>query len=157
MTLADHRRHLNFPEVGMRGRRGIMMRSFFTKCNPSINPSSHKALGYKTSGRHANEGLQSWSTTRALPVSRHLHHRGAAVLSCSPRTCPSVKAAQQHPESPQQLLRRALAPYTFIPPTGNPYGWLSAQEWHKEILCLSHAGFIYTDRLPETKNLQKLY
>lgn len=41
------------------------MRSFLTKCNPSINSSSHKALRYKTSGRHANEGLQSWSTTSA--------------------------------------------------------------------------------------------
>lgn len=64
----------------------------FTKCNPSINSSSHKALKYKTSGRHANEGLQSWSTTNAarpFPVSHRLRHRGAAVLSCSPQTCPS--------------------------------------------------------------------
>lgn len=36
-----------------------------TKCNPSTNSSSHKALRYKTSGRHANEGLQSWRTRRA--------------------------------------------------------------------------------------------
>lgn len=132
----------------------------FTKCNPSINSSSHKALRYKSSGRHANEGLQSCSTMSAaclLPISRHLHHRGAAALSCSPRTCLSVNAAQQYRESPQQLASRAAVHYTFIPPTGNPHGWLSAQEWHKEILCLSHASFIYTDRLPETKNLQKLY
>lgn len=97
----------------------------FTKCNPSINSSSHKLLRYKSSGRYANEGLQSCSTMSAacpLPISRHLRRRGAAALSCSPRTCLSVNAAQQHRESPEQLPRRALAHYTFIPPTGNPHG-----------------------------------
>lgn len=97
----------------------------FTKCNPSINSSSHKVLKYKTSGRHANEGLQSWSTTNAacpFPVSRRLRHRGAAALSCSPQTCLSVNTAEQHHESPEQLPRRAPARYTFIPPTGNPHG-----------------------------------
>lgn len=111
LTLAEHRRHLKFLEAEMWGRGRITMRSlFFTKCNPSINSSSHEALRYKTSGRHANEGLQSWSTTSAacpLPVSRRPRRRGAAVLSCSPRTCLSANTAQQHRESPRQLPRRA--------------------------------------------------
>lgn len=107
------------------GKRRDNNKLLFTKCNPSINSSSHKALRYKTSGRHANEGLQSWSTRRAacpLPVSRRLRHRGAAALSCSPQTCLSVNAEQQHPESPERLPRRAPAHYTFTPPTGNPHG-----------------------------------
>lgn len=119
----------------------------FNKCSTSINSNSHKALRYKNLARCANYRAAKLEYNRSfVSLSPLLVISATEEQECFPVVprCIFLLIQQtSHMSHNRRNVKKKSSSqgglptdYTFVPPTGKPLGWLSAQERRQEILCL---------------------